>query len=226
MTALPRACATRHWRLQCSLVRDFHGSYPPAGWSVKADRHLVDGGYVENSGAETLFDLVQGMARFYDRDNVVRGKVPLIQIHVIAITNFQILQPQASFGLGEILSPIKAMLSTREARAVVALSRMWRFIELCGVYSECEKRVEGSPFALNLFDFNLPLGWLLAPSTRKMVELHSGMAQSAGTYLGDSNIDDNDKFRRLGACAANNDSAACEVVALLQMDDRRCRDGH
>ena len=84
-----------------------------------------------------MFDLVQGMAKFYDRDNVLKGKVPLVQIHVISITNLQILQAQASFGLGEVLSPIRAMLSARESRALVALSRMWRFIEICGTYSEC-----------------------------------------------------------------------------------------
>jgi Patatin-like phospholipase len=187
---------------------------------------LVDGGYVENSGAETAFDLVQAMARFYDRDNLLKGNVPLIQIHVIAITNFQILQPRAAFGLGETLSPIRAMLSAREARAVVALSRMWRFVELCAVYVECGKRVQGSSFTLNLFDFDLPLGWLVAPSTRKMVELHSGMAHRAGTYLGGSNIDESEKFPRLGAYAANNDTAACEVVALLEVDNRRCGNGH
>src|SRR5215470_18500013 len=115
------------------------------------------------------------------------------------------------------------MLSARETRAVVALSRMWCFIELCAVYSECGKRVEGSTFTLNLYDFDLPLGWLLAPSTRKIVELHSGIASRAGTYLGGSNIDDGEKFRRLGAYAANNDTAACQVVVLLQgKDDIGC----
>lgn len=186
---------------------------------------LVDDGYVENSGAETVFDLVKVMARFYNRGNVLRGGLPPIQIHIIAITNLQILHAQGSFGLGEPLSPIRTMLSTRETRAIVALSHLWHFIELCAAYSECGSRVEGGSFTLNLYDFDLPLGWLLAPSTRKIVELHSGVANRAGTCLGGHNIDDREKFRRLAAYAANNDSAACEIVALLQgaPDDKRCR---
>jgi hypothetical protein len=184
---------------------------------------LVDGGYIENSGAETVSDLVTALARFYDRDNVLRGDLPPIQIYVIAITNFQILQRAASFWLGEILSPIRTMLSAREARAVVALRNMWRIIELCAVYPECGKRVDGTAITLNLYDFDLPLGWLLAPSARKIVELHSGVAHRAGTNLGGSNIDDPNKFERLGAYAQNNDSAACHIVALLQMDNRRCQ---
>jgi hypothetical protein len=58
-----------------------------------------------------------------------------------------------------------------------------------------------------------------------MVELHSGMASRAGTYLGGSNIDEPTKFGRLGAYAANNDSAACEIVSLVEADDRRCGNG-
>lgn len=184
---------------------------------------LVDGGYVENSGSETVFDLVQALAQFYERENRLRVDLPPVQIHVIAITNLQILQTNGSFGLGEALSPIRTMLSARDTRAVVALSRLWRFIEVCANYSECGKRVDGSSFTLNLFDFDLPLGWLLSPSTRKIVEIHSGLAHRAGTYLGGSNIDDRDKFARLGAYAANNDTAACNVVALMQgIEDRRC----
>ncbi|WP_334488889.1 hypothetical protein [Bradyrhizobium algeriense] len=184
---------------------------------------IVDGGYVENSGSETVFDLVQALARFYESENSLRGDLPPVQIHVIAITNLQILQAHGSFGLGEALSPIRTMLSARDTRAVVALSRLWRFIEVCAIYSECGKRVDGSSFTLNLFDFDLPLGWLLSPSTRKIVEIHSGLSHRAGTYLGGSNIDDRDKFARLGAYAANNDTAACNVVALIQViKDRRC----
>ena len=86
------------------------------------------------------------------------------------------------------------------------------------------KRVDGSTFTLNLFDFDLPLGWLLAPSTRKVVEFHSGIAGRAGKSLG-GNIDEPEKFGRLGAYAENNDSAACEIVSLLEPDVRRCGGG-
>jgi hypothetical protein len=114
------------------------------------------------------------------------------------------------------------MLSAREARAVVAISRLSQFSELCQNYTECGGRVDGASFTLNLYDFDLPLGWLLAESTRKIVKLHSGVAGRAGNYLGGSNIDDPDKFRRLGAYAKNNDSSACNVVSLSRGEKRNC----
>jgi hypothetical protein len=97
-------------------------------------------------------------------------------MYVIFITNLQILQAPGTFGLGELLSPIRTMLSAREARAVVSLLRLSQFYELCQHYDECGGRVDGTPFMLNLYDFNLPLGWLLAESTKTIVKLHSGIA--------------------------------------------------
>jgi hypothetical protein len=100
---------------------------------------------------------------------------------------------------------------------------MGGFEELCAEYPECDKRVSTSSFILDLYDFHLPLGWLLAPSTRRIVELHGGVANRAGTFLGGSNIDDDDKFARLGAYASNNDASACRVVAFLQgTNDTHC----
>jgi hypothetical protein len=183
---------------------------------------LVDGGYVENSGAETALDLVQTMSWYYDAKSNPRGEIPLVQMYVISITNLQILQAQGTFGLGELLSPIRTMLSAREARAVVSLFRLIQFSELCQHYAECGGRVGFIPFLLNLYDFDLPLGWLLADSTKTIVKLHCGVAGRAGTYLGGNNIDDRNKFERLGAYAKINDSSACNVVSILQGQQRNC----
>jgi hypothetical protein len=182
---------------------------------------LVDGGYVENSGSETAFDLLYSLSRFFNRDNRQRESRPPVQFLVIAVTNLQILQKSGSTGLSEALSPIRTMLSTREARAVVSLGNLSRFTEMCGIYGDCGKRVDMVSFMLNLFDYNLPLGWLLAPSTRNIVRLHSGSIDRAGTYLGGNNIDDEDKFARLGAYVSRNDSAACKIAALLEAAQNR-----
>jgi hypothetical protein len=45
------------------------------------------------------------------------------------------------------------MLSTREARAVVSPGNLTRFTEMCGIYSDCGKRVDMVSFMLNLFDY-------------------------------------------------------------------------
>jgi len=66
---------------------------------------------------------------------------------------------------------------------------------------------------LNSHDFNLPLGWLLAPSTRKLVELHSGFESSSTRDFG--GVDEENKFSRILGYAQNDDRTACEVEALL-----------
>ncbi|MCK1441490.1 hypothetical protein IVB43_03620 [Bradyrhizobium sp. 48] len=183
---------------------------------------MVDGGYVENSGSETAFDLIYALARFYNQDSRLRDGKPPVRFLGIAVTNLQILQHPGGFGLGELLSPIRTMLSTRETRVVVALGNLSRFTELCTTYSECGKRVDLVSFMLNLYDYDLPLGWLLAPSTRDIVRLHSGSVSRAGIYLGGSNIDEKDKFGRLGAYVSDNDGSSCKIAALLDAKDRNC----
>jgi hypothetical protein len=104
---------------------------------------------------------------------------------------------------------------------VVALGRLDRFVELCAAYQECGKRVDDATFTLNLYDYNLPLGWL-AHSTGKIVDLHSGHAGRAGKFLGGNNIDDAGKFQRLGAYVSDGDTAACRVENLLDVKSKSC----
>jgi hypothetical protein len=200
-----------------SLSSRFPWVLPAGRLTSQSDEvRLVDGGYFENSGLETVFDLVEAMERFYEENNNLRGDLPPIKIHIIIITDLQLLEGNGSFYLGEILSPVRGMLSARESRAAVAMMRIARVINLCRKDSNCGKRLETHVFPLDLFDFDLPLGWLLASSTRKIIEFHSGVVDRAGTSLGGSFIDEKKKFARLGAYAAMNDEAACNVVAVLQ----------
>ena len=198
----------------------------PAGTieSVDGSIRIVDGGYVDNSGAETVFDLLQSLGRYYGRENTMRKHLARVQLHVIAITNVQILESTASsLGLGELLSPVRAMLSTRETRAMAALKVMGTSIEQCSTNPECAGGLALTSFSLNLHDLPLPLGWTVSPSTKAIVKLHSGVASRAGTYLGGSSPDGKNKPQRFGGFIASNDSAACQVIASLQGTvDRHC----
>jgi hypothetical protein len=97
--------------------------------------HLVDGGYFENYGAVTAHELLQaGMRRF-------RGKIRPI---VILISNDPKLEaeelpsrppsipapakPQS--WAGEVLSPLRALLHTRDARGLLAASELRELAEL------------------------------------------------------------------------------------------------
>jgi hypothetical protein len=180
---------------------------------------IVDGGYFENSGMETAIDVVESLRDFYieRKPGETKPIEPLVKIYVMIISSFQLLQTPKFDRFGELLSPISAMLSTRESRASLALMRMYSVYERCKVEIECGERIYAVPFYLNLYDFDLPLGWLLAPSTRKIVGLHSGLASKSDGALGD--MMDPDPISRISSYAARANSAACEIEAILTLGE-------
>ena len=93
---------------------------------------LVDGGYVDNSGVETILDLLQSTA-------AVRGKIEKyatenkkfndnktpyrkIQVNLIVLSGGSYTE-RSSFALGETMEPIRGLLSARASRAYVAIDR-------------------------------------------------------------------------------------------------------
>jgi hypothetical protein len=93
----------------------------PAGEDVG---HIVDGGYFENSGADTLLDLITAL-------RVAGG--PPIRFVVLAIRNSRAAgRPiddktvawRSLAHLGEWFAPVRALLQAREARGEAALSRL------------------------------------------------------------------------------------------------------
>jgi hypothetical protein len=150
---------------------------------------LVDGGYVDNSGVETALDLIralegsveairQGAASGQPLPNDERGYAP-VRIILIVLSGGSF--PERSyFGLGETLEPIRALLSTRETRAYVAIDRAVQQMP-----SRKLTGIEGLPGAsLELSDvrrvllsnsfYDLPLGWQLSKRTRFIIEQQSG----------------------------------------------------
>lgn len=86
---------------------------------------LVDGGYYENSGTETLHDLIDALGRY--RSEV---KFELVALDFEPNTDDEITR---SYWAGEILSPIRAMLATRQSRGELPkrrsenrLAKNWR----------------------------------------------------------------------------------------------------
>ena len=96
--------------------------------------------------------------------------------------------------LGEILSPIRTLLSTRQARADLTMLRTFDY--LCPDLDNCNAKPDHRGrdhstneiknralwvFAtLNLKDFDLPLSWQLSRFSRKFIELHSGRPGDCG----------------------------------------------
>jgi hypothetical protein len=190
----------------------------PAGTVTRAqgDFRLVDGGYFENSGAETALDLLRSLGQTY------RGQRK-ISVHIIAISSLQFVERPSWQGIGEILSPVRTMLSTRDSRGSLALYRASNFIRDCQIDESCKAADDKFMlFPLNLVDFPIPLGWQLSPISARLIGLHSGFADKINTSLTSANTSPTSDFlsekpgpRILGYVDTANESS-CTVQKILQ----------
>lgn len=149
-------------------------------------RRFVDGGYVDNSGAETVMEMVRSIAASYggtDRpDNPRRSSMLLLHIGnapECEIIEFGAPATPASAhcgrfqdnpylaGFGEMLSPVRAVVAARGARVQLTLRQLEREV------TRAQDRGESRTFhRVQMYDRGVPvpLGWVLSPRTRN--ELH------------------------------------------------------
>ena len=92
---------------------------------IGSPRRYVDGGYFENSGVTTVLDVIAAI-----RQKIAAANVKLI---VLRITNSRAYDgedgtfvPEGAFN--EILSPVRALLHTRQARAELAVESLTRLV--------------------------------------------------------------------------------------------------
>jgi hypothetical protein len=159
----------------------------PAGFikmtkgSVEEKQRYVDGGYFENSGAATLYDILAAMEAEPDvsftpivirignsvkkkdavqseQQNSSEAKV-LIEGH-----NRDERTQYRRQGLGEALSPVRALLNTREARGDTAIRQLQTAIT---TIQDGHKPSEFVDFQLYDNGVALPLGWLLSLQARE-----------------------------------------------------------
>jgi hypothetical protein len=108
--------------------------------------HDVDGGYFENSGAATATEIARALKGQPVYAIIIRyGDAPSLKPETIA---------------NEVLSPVRALLDTRNARGVIAV-----------------KQLEEAVGPMNVFTFDLeptkpalPLGWVLSDVTRTLID--------------------------------------------------------
>jgi hypothetical protein len=180
----------------------------------RSDMRIVDGGYIENSGAETVLDLLRTLRSSYF------GKGPQqITVHIISIGSLQLVERSTWQGVSEMLSPLRAMMSTRESRGVLAIYHAASFPDDCVAYKICNKaRDQFRFFPLNLLDFPIPLGWQLSPISSRLIGLHGGHPDRVNSALGGQIIDDKREDRIFGYVNLANE-ASCSVLKLLHSLD-------
>ncbi|MEM8789043.1 MAG: hypothetical protein AAGE76_12355 [Pseudomonadota bacterium] len=113
---------------------------------------FVDGGYFENSGLDTVSDVVEALSGVA----ADRG----VSFRVISFSVEDDGVPRRSYGLGEILSPIRALNSARAARVDVARERLLRLLPANAVFDvKLDARNEG-----------YTLGWVLSRATLDRID--------------------------------------------------------
>jgi hypothetical protein len=142
----------------------------PAGWirapeqkDMPSKRRLVDGGYFENTGIATILDVIEVLRSVRGSG----GSVPEFRVIVIRIgahDGTNIIQRQ---GMGESLSPIRAMLNTRGARGRDAIEQIRREM-LRGRDAGNSGLIE---YVLETHGaYPIPLGWLLSEAARDQIK--------------------------------------------------------
>ncbi len=114
----------------------------PAGTLKRANLkgHVIDGGYFENFGAATAFDLLRAIARYADR--VAHNDVPILPV-IVQISSDASLQYKSLEDLdpilpdrtsrfeNEIRAPLIGMLAVRNARGTLAAKRLAQWSAAC-----------------------------------------------------------------------------------------------
>lgn len=144
------------------------------------ETRLVDGGYFDNSGVETAVDLLQSLEDQVAGLNSTVGR-PKVALRLIVLGGGQ-YPVRDSFALGETMEPIRALLSTRESRAYIAINKASRIPQLRDrtferVVQDSTEQVTIKPMrfvSLKKHLYELPLGWAMSLKTREIIENQSG----------------------------------------------------
>jgi hypothetical protein len=144
----------------------------PFDETVKVKIRLGDGGYFENSGVATAFDLYMNL------DEHIRERSKEVVLYLIQIGS-PIGVPRASDRFGELLSPLKTMLKTREARGEAAVSQV-SYLNRLGALGASGDDANNRffEFSLDSRQLKLPLGWDLSMTSRARISRSSGYAEA------------------------------------------------
>ena len=158
-------------RLSTAVDMSTRFCYVSPSGRFKDLRHIVDGGYFENSGTATVLDILD------DMDSADYGKTnPPVRI-VIVISNDpqegQEVPPRSDF-LGEALTPFDSLMSARDARGTYSEKLLQVRVETTNFFKFSLKSGSSATNAVPL-----PLGWSL--SKLAITEMNERLQQQEGT---------------------------------------------
>ncbi len=114
----------------------------PAGTLVRAnlEGHVIDGGYFENFGAATAYDLMQAIARHADDIASDGPRILPVVIQISSDTNLDskslkeldpALPDETNRFQNEVRAPLAGLFATRTARGTLAAKRLWQWTDDC-----------------------------------------------------------------------------------------------
>jgi len=138
--------------------------YPASSYGCKPGarcEHVVDGGYFENSGAVTAAEIVNLIGRRAKQNGIAIAPWVL----VIRYTPKYPAPVASERWLNESLSPVRALLSTRNSRGVLAVAQL-------------TPQTQAPVMDFTLIQYPntvaMPLGWLLSLHTRGSIDAQMG----------------------------------------------------
>ena len=175
----------------------------PVGWFDRCDNgkdgkveeknrqkaRLADGGYFENSGISTAFEIGKRLEEILKKDPIKGEKIKVIYL---AITDQSPPEIPKAGGFNEVMSPIFASLSTREARGRSAVAQVEYLVD--GANADSNSTNDSNfqkkyakhrfrQFYLHDVDpdkgkafskFKLPLGWFLSEYSQDFIQKQIG----------------------------------------------------
>jgi uncharacterized protein YidB (DUF937 family) len=180
LQSLAASTMQEHLRVSTAAVMSarFPLVTPAATLPTTPPTRLVDGGYIENSGATTIAEAllvvrqVAAQAGLKVRPIVIRiGNTPSAEGAnsggAFAVAAGGASQPTEPLALGELLSPLRAVLNARVARGDLSVRALRSAV---GADMERGQGVDLIEFQIGLSPINIPLGWQLSATARRELQ--------------------------------------------------------
>ncbi len=216
------------------LTARFPWVMPPATVAQTGNKpkmRLLDGGIFENSGVDTISDMLTEL-RIFEVDPKLRlvdqANLPWVRFHPLIISGYQLNRVETATNFrGEALSPVTAMLSSRVQRAGMASYRLF----LQRGYN-CAKRGQSNNcrpegvrfFVLNHEDYRIPVGWQLSKLTSNVIQDHIGQFDRCEPIPTIREMfterTPDQTAQRLKYTRQENNCSACTVISALRGQDQ------
>jgi predicted acylesterase/phospholipase RssA len=178
---------------------------------AKADKqpgslHLVDGGYFENSGMTTAYEL-RAVLENFSRNSASPVAGMALEFYILQIGDGAV-QPETIQSVSELSPPIETLFRTRGARGEGAVLQAHFLTTQTGDRNPVDDKVRTMLLAAD--DYALPLGWFLSSASTAIIEKLAGFPEACADP--NSGID-----RRLHP-AKWNDCIALKMIMELDPD--------